>query len=468
MADTRQTAEPAFHQLTFVPEGDEVLVGRADTDSYALFPADGAMLLHKLTTGMPLADAVAWYNASYDEPVDMDDFLETLDDLGFLRSDGDDPVAGAPAAVRYARLGRAVFSPMAWVVYGAMAVVCVVLLVRMPDVRPYPRTLFFTESLLLVQVGLLFAQLPFVFLHESFHALAGRRIGIPSSLGVGRRLYFVVFETTLNGLLGVPRRKRYLPFLAGMVADTLVFCLLVCAAALDAHGNGPGLSFFGRFAVALAFVTALRFVWQFYLFLRTDLYYVFSTALGCVALHDATRALIRNTLCRLLGLRHRTVDLEQWSERDRKVARWYAPFAAAGVLVMLLTAAATAVPVLAHFVRLLVDRLGNAGHPDSGFWDSVGFLALSVVQFGLVGVVALRDRARAREQQRQRNGSRTEATPDSAPAPAPAPASAPAPAPGSAPDPASDSAPAATPGTAPLPLPAPTTAPLHAEQEHSR
>ncbi|MEV0787030.1 hypothetical protein AB0I52_29530 [Streptomyces sp. NPDC050423] len=435
MADTRQTAGPAFHQLTFVPEGDEVLVGRADTDSYALFPADGAMLLRKLTTGMPLADAVAWYNAAYDEPVDMDDFLETLNELGFVRDEGDDPVAAAPAAVRYARLGRAVFSPVAWVVYGAIAVVCVVLLVRMPDVRPYPRTLFFSDSLLLVQVGLLFAQLPFVFLHESFHALAGRRIGIPSRLGVGRRLYFVVFETTLNGLLGVPRRKRYLPFLAGMVADALIFSLLICAAAVDAHRHGHDLSFVGRFTVALAFVTALRFVWQFYLFLRTDLYYVFSTALGCVALHDATRALIRNTLCRLLGLRHRVVDLEQWSDRDRKVARWYAPFAAAGVLVMLLTAAGTAVPVLVHFVRLLVDRLGHPGHPDSGFWDSVGFLALSIVQFGLVGVVALRDRARERRQQQ-----RTEAAPKPAP----------------------------TPDTAPALDVAPLPATLHAEQERTR
>lgn len=412
MADTRRTAAPAFHQLTFVPEGDEVLVGRADTETYALFPADGALLLHKLTTGMPPAEAVAWYNAAYDEPVDMDDFLETLDDLGFLRGEGEEPAPSAPASVRYARLGRAVFSPVAWVLYAAVATVCVVLLVRMPVVRPYPKTLFFTESLLLVQVGLLFAQLPFVFLHESFHALAGRRIGIPSSLGVGRRLYFVVFETTLNGLLGVPKKKRYLPFLAGMVADILVFCLLVCTAAFDAHRNGNELSSIGRFAVALAFVTALRFVWQFYLFLRTDLYYVFATALGCVALHDTTRALIRNTGCRLLGLRHRTVDLEQWSERDRRVARWYAPFAAAGVLVMLLTAAATAIPVLAHFVHLLVDRLGRAGDPDSGFWDTVGFLALSVVQFGLAGVVALRDRSRAREERRRRERARHENTPD--------------------------------------------------------
>ena len=247
-----------------------------------------------------------------------------------------------------------------------------------------------------MQLGLLTVQLPFIFLHEAFHALAGRRLGLPSRLSIGRRLYFVVFETTLNGLLSVPSRKRYLPFLAGMLADTLVFCLLICAAAADSAANGGHLSFTGRFAVALAFTTALRFIWQFYLFLQTDLYYVFATALGCVALHDATRAVVRNTVCRLLRMPHRAVDEQQWSDRDRAVARWYAPFAVGGVLVLLASAVGTAGPIAVHFFHLLADRLSHPAHPDPKFWDTLGFLVLSIVQFGMAGVVALRDRARLR------------------------------------------------------------------------
>ncbi|MEU3254844.1 hypothetical protein [Streptomyces sp. NPDC006997] len=380
-----------------------------------MFPADGAALLARLSQGMPVADAAAWYTATYHEPVDMDDFLETLTDLGFIRQDDAAPAPAPAAEVRFRRLGGALFSPPAWAVYALVLVVCAALLARQPELRPRPTSVFFTSSLLVMQVGLIVAQLPLVFLHESFHALAGRRLGLPSRLGIGRRLYFVVFETTLNGLLGVPRRKRYLPFLAGMVADTVSFCLLICAAAVDSAVNGGQLSVLGRFAVAMAFVTALRFVWQFYLFLRTDLYYVFATALGCVALHDATRAVIRNTFWRLLRVRHRMTDEEQWSARDRQVARWYAPFAATGVLVMLATAVGTAVPTLSHFVHLLADRLDHPGQPDPGFWDTLGFLVLGIAQFGMAGVVALRDRSRGK---RRSSASSTPSGPaTSAPSP---------------------------------------------------
>lgn len=388
--------ELAFHPLTFVPESGQVLVGRPDADSYALFPEDGAALLRQLASGMGIEQATAWYTATYNEPVDMQDFLDTLSDLGFVRSAGEpEGQRQEPVAVRFRRLGVAVFSPWAWAGYGLLAVVCGVLLVGLPEVRPHPRDLFFTDSLFAVQLGLLFAQLPFIFLHEAFHALAGRRLGLPSRLGIGHRLYFVVFETTLNGLLSVEKRKRYLPFLAGMLADTLVFCVLVCLAAADAGGNGE-LSFAGRFALALAFTTAMRFVWQFYLFLQTDLYYVFATALGCVDLHQATRAVIRNAFFRILRMPGRMVDEEQWSDRDRAVARWYAPFALAGVVVLIATAVVAVVPLTVHFVDLLITRLAHPSHPDGDFWDTLAFLALSAVQFGLAGVVALRDRARSR------------------------------------------------------------------------
>jgi len=129
---------------------------------------------------------------------------------------------------------------------------------------------FFSPSFVVVQVVLALAQLPAVLWHEWFHVLAARRLGLPSRLGIGRRLYFVVFETELNGLLGVPRRHRYLPLLAGMLADVLIFSGLTLAAAVDLN---DGLSWVGRLCLALAYTVLLRLAWQFYVFLRTDLYY---------------------------------------------------------------------------------------------------------------------------------------------------------------------------------------------------
>ena len=46
--------------------------------------------------------------------------------------------------------------------------------------------------------------------------------------------------------------------------------------------------------LALAFTTLPRMAWQFYLFLRTDIYHLIATATGCVDLDTAARALIAN------------------------------------------------------------------------------------------------------------------------------------------------------------------------------
>ena len=77
-----------LHDLSFVNEGAEVVVGRLSTGSYAVFPADGAELLRRIGEGMPLGQASAWYEGSFGEPVDIDEFAMTLAELGFVREPG--------------------------------------------------------------------------------------------------------------------------------------------------------------------------------------------------------------------------------------------------------------------------------------------------------------------------------------------------------------------------------------------
>ena len=52
MADLDQPLR--LHPLTYLDEGDEVTVGRADINSFGLFPADGAALLRRLEEGSPV------------------------------------------------------------------------------------------------------------------------------------------------------------------------------------------------------------------------------------------------------------------------------------------------------------------------------------------------------------------------------------------------------------------------------
>ncbi|WP_271220099.1 hypothetical protein [Streptosporangium carneum] len=388
--------EIAFHELSFIPEGDEVVVGRVDAESYAVLPADGAALLREMTRGMPPDRAAQWYQSTYGEQVDIDEFLETLHELGFVRSDGvtEHERPEPPRRVPLRRLGHAAFSPLAWAAYAAVFAGWLVAAVHHDDLLPRPGHIFFAESLLVVQFGIIFGQLPLVFLHEGFHVLAGRRLGLRSRLSVSNRYLYIVFETQMNGLLGVERRKRYLPFLSGMACDVVVFSALGLVANHTRTADGA-FSPVGRIALALAFTVLMRFAWQFQLYLRTDLYYVFATALNCHDLHNASTALLRNRVWRLLGRPHRVVDEEQWTEYDRKVGRWYGPFISLGVVVMLLITVLGSLPVTVQYVETAVRSMrGGAG--DASFWDGLLAMVILVNWFVLPAYLARRKRRRAR------------------------------------------------------------------------
>jgi hypothetical protein len=377
-----------LHDLSFVSEGDEVVVGRLNTGSYAVFPADGAELLRRLGEGMPLSQASAWYERNFGEPVDVDEFATTLTELGFVREPGTerDPVR----AVRRRWPGRVVFSPAAWTCYAVIAALWLLAARRNGALLPHPSQFFFAGSLVLVQAVVITAQVPLLFWHEGFHILAGRRLGLPSRMRVSNRLMYIVFETQLNGLNSVPRRARYLPFLAGLVGDGIMFCSLGLIADLSRPGSGA-YPLAGRLCLALAFTVAMRMAWQLQLYLRTDLYYVFATALNCHDLHDASTALLRNRIWHALGRTHRVVDEQQWTPRDRKVAALYGPFIILGAFVMVLITVFGSFPVARQYVATIARDLVNS--PLSAhFWDGLASLSFNVAQIAALIVLSRRKR----------------------------------------------------------------------------
>ena len=368
MAPHLQGRPLRFHPLAFLEDGGEVVVGRSDIDSYGVFPTDGAALVRELAAGRAPADAADWYAETYGERVDMADFLATLHELRLVRSE-QEPEVAATAPVRGQQLGRALFSAPAWALYatllGAAVLVCAL------DAGMVPRTenVFFTESLVIVAIAVFAGQLALTLLHEVFHVLAGRRLGIRSRVRISRRMYFIVLETNLDGLAVVERRRRYLPILAGLLADALAVAGLTVLAALTREWTVVSGA-----CLALAFTTLPRIAWQFYLFMRTDIYHLITTATGCVDLDTAARALIANRVNGLLGRRDRLRDERAWGTRDLKLARWYGPLLVIGYAWMLAVLVIVLVPLLLRF------------------WDSALLLVLTLSQLAVALALALRER----------------------------------------------------------------------------
>lgn len=388
-----------FHSLSFLDEGDEVVVGRADTDSYGVFPRDGAALLEELRSGRAVPEAAIWYEASYGQPVDMHGFLTTLRELGFTHDAADDETgsgAPQPPPARWQRLGKALFSTPAWLCFAALIAAAVWVCLVEPRFAPRRQNVFFVDYLIVVELTLFLGQIPLSLLHELFHVLAGRRLGLRSRVRLAQRLHFIVFETTLDGLVIVPRGKRYLPMLAGLLADVLAMAVLTLAAYLMQGPDGE-LLLAGGICLALAFSTLPRIAWQFYFFLRTDVYYLITTVLRCVDLQTTTRELLQNKANSLVGRRGRLVDPGRWHPRDRQVARWYAPLLVAGYAISIGMLVVVVVPLAWQFFGSALSRV-FFGEADSAahFWDSALLLALTALQLALAGWLALRDFRRRR------------------------------------------------------------------------
>jgi hypothetical protein len=390
--DRARDRSVALHSLTYLDEGRDVTVGRSDIDAYAVLPAEGAALLRRLEAGLTPGQAAGWYEQTYGELVDIGDFLAGLEGLGFLRDPGE--VAHAATPVRWARLGRAVFSPAGGACLAAALAACGIAMLRSPDLVPGYHDLFFTRYMTVLELVAFAGQIPLILLHETAHALAGRRLGLRTRLSVGRRLYYIVFLTAMDGLVTVPRRKRYLPMLAGMMADLAVFAVLILVADVTRRADGA-VSPAGAVALAFAYLTLLRLAWQFWFYLQTDLYYVFVTVLGCVDLQGAARKVLRDRLGRALR-RPPAPDLDVGPHpRDLAVARWYSWLLLVGwsaSIAILLTAV---VPAAARVFSTVAGRIfGSGAQGGAGLADSIVFVLLNLAQLVILAVVVLRERRR--------------------------------------------------------------------------
>lgn len=379
-----------LHELTYLDEGEEVTVGRSDIDSYCVLPADGAALLRELEAGRTPRDAQVWFEATYGIGVDIADFLGAMRELELLLVV--DEVAPEVAPVKWQRFGRACFSRPAMIGYAVLIAVAVALMVRDTRLVPHYSNLFFTDYVTVLELTLFLGQLPLILFHESAHALAGRRLGLRSSLSLGRRLYFIVFQTSLDGLVTVPRRQRYLPLLAGLLADLVVIAVFTMVGAVSA---GPdGIPWWGGLFLALAFTTLLRAIWQFYFYLETDIYQVVVTVLGCNNLQAVTRRLIANRWWRLLRRPERAKDESRWHPRDLAVGRWYMWLVLVGYGVAIATLVWAAVPATFTFLGLVADKIFTDGADWSQLVDGWLFVLLNLVQAGIVIGLMIRERRR--------------------------------------------------------------------------
>lgn len=344
----------SVNSFTRQPDGDEVIIGRVDTGIFLAIPQEAVEVLDHLAEGKNIGEISTLYQQKYGEVPDLQDFLDLMEAKGIVQ------IVGAPARrigpnlappqprhLRYhfssfpESLARRLFSHPALVLYGIVVVSAIALVMQDKTLAPRATDLYFSSRRTVSWTILLAVNFATLFLHEFGHLVAARALGLNSRMGIGHRLWFLVGETDLTGLWSIPRSKRYLPLLAGSIIDAVSGAFLIIV--LFSYDRGwillPNLCL--SLVRGMAFIYAMRLVWQCFFFVRTDFYYVITSAFNCKNLMGDTEAFLRNAVARYIP-RVGSIDQTALPVSERRVVRifavaWVAGRVAAFALLFMVT-----------------------------------------------------------------------------------------------------------------------------------
>lgn len=386
--------------LSIQPEGDEYLVGSPTLQEFYQFPAEGVRVIRLLQQGATVETIRQVCAREFGEIPDIDDFISLLQSAGFIAIPGmPQPAASIPEDGRWtfsmpASVARACFS---WPVLGLfLAITGYAVLAAWldPRLRINPTALYLNDHFTVSLLALLVMHSIATALHELGHMMATACHGIQSKLGFGNRLWNIVAEADLSGLHALPRNRRYLPLMAGMLVDILNIALItLLLSTLINHNTAP---FIINLFQALILQILITLSWQFNVFLKTDIYYVLCTYCNYPNLDSEARLYLREKLHQLsLGWAGAPRDPHHHHHHTwhhRPTLRAFAAVWLAGRLAALAFLFLVVIPTLARYGQDAWRALG--GDTSSAHqWDLTLFFILSASLLAAGLAIWLRGRA---------------------------------------------------------------------------
>jgi len=399
--DARVAVRPLAHQR----DGESVTIGDLSRQVFLTIPVEALDILNPLSEGKTVGETVALYERAHGQTPDVADFLAVLADEGLVApwDDADfsaeiarssaAPLGRISPAVARRLVGAPVLALCALAVTGAVALVA-----TDPGVMPGPDVLVFHDHLAAFSAAMFTFILAGVMVHEIGHLVAARASGVPARIGIGHRLWIVVAETDLTGMWMAPKRDRYLAFVAGPIIDAVSAALLVGVLWAQRRGWIDLSPAIAQFTAAALLTYLVRLLWQCFVFVRTDFYYVIATALDCKSLLADTEDLLRN---RWAKFRHKApvVDQSEIPPREMRAVRVYSVIWLGGRVLAFTALILITLPVLVGYGSEVVDA-ATGGDSSYGALD---LLTLAVLGIGVQGaglVMWIRSLHRGRTQRR--------------------------------------------------------------------
>jgi len=386
---SRFSADATLRFLPFTRQidGEEAVIGRPELGVFLCIPLEALELLDQLAAGKTVGEVQAEHQRRTGETADLESLLGYLDQRGFVDRGGGVAAVAAPAPLRFhfadipQSFARKVFGRPALIGAFAVIALAVALAVAEPSLRPSWRFLLFEQHVTLMNALLMVAGLVVTLIHEMGHLCAARARGVSCRLGIGNRLWVLVAETDMTGIWALPSRERYLPILAGPLTDALSGSTILLVLFAHLHGWLTLPALLHQFLQAMTVVYLLNLLWQCYFFVRTDLYYVYTTAFGCKNLLGDTQDYLRNRMAKLRK-KPQPVDQRHIPAREMRAIGFYSGFYLVGRAVALSVFFVMMVPLTLQYITTISEKVFAS--PEKGTYQYLDAAAFGILSVGLL------------------------------------------------------------------------------------
>ncbi len=258
-----------------VPDRDGLYaVVRWDTDESLKIEKEGISLIRGLTEGDSVSKAADKSGVSLNSAFS---FLNKLLESGFIKSINGRPIEETSKKIKpwLSTVDRRWFSWILskFILYPLFIFIISGLILGGLKFSSYLsyKSFFWHPDIFVVFLSLFVTGLILMVVHEFAHFFATKAIGGEAVMRFDHRAFYIVAETESYHLAVIPRDLRYAVYIAGITIDLVTisciywFCYVCALLSID-------LGIISSYLFAIVLVQIISIIWEFNLFLETDVY----------------------------------------------------------------------------------------------------------------------------------------------------------------------------------------------------
>ncbi|WP_306008784.1 PqqD family protein [Bacillus sp. MMSF_3353] len=357
--------------LSIQKEGEDFTVGDPVREIFIRVPVEAIEIINLLDGKHSIEMIEKILIEQKEIEIDVLDFVNSLKRLKLIfRVDGIEwySLEGKGSNKYLLALSNVFFNKKVIYLYCLFPIFCLIMLILSPQLLPS-----YTDFFLFNNIGLnmlVFFSISWIltFFHELSHYLAALKAGANVKFRLSLRLYWLVVEADMTSLWGQEKKKRYVPFLGGIFWDFFALFISFCLQFILLEQ-----SIFYGISRLIGIIVFLKLGMHLFLFIKTDLYYVFINYKNIPNLHYTSRVF----LSKFIGSKESRIFWTEIPDEEKRVVKWFSVLYVIGVFVSIFMLLFYQLPIMYVAIQRSVYAVTQYSFLSWGFLD--GFFALLIM-----------------------------------------------------------------------------------------